>query len=208
MRYYFGHFSIPTTNAPYNDESKVWPSAVGNLVKPVVDRFEGLKFWFSFSRSYIQFAAYTDQFDQLAEALKKRADDLGFGLIRPPETGDTLEGDCAREKFVTAPSKDRTKRAKLVLDYLHTISALYIDTLVDKGSHWQVEENTDANNPDKVSFQAFHHMLCNISQVPLAIYHYQYGTHKVWDSPFAISHIAEQLGDKAPRCGNRHDVHF
>ncbi len=208
MRYYFGHFSIPTTKAPYNDKAKVWPSTVGNLVKPVVEKFEGLKYWFSFYGNYIQFAAYTDRFDLLAEALRNRAADLGFVLVRPPEANDTLEGDCARDKFLTDPSKDKMRRAKLVLDYLHTISALYVDTLVENGDFWAVEENSDANNPDRVPFQAFHHMLCNISQVPLAIYRYQFNGNQVWDSPFAISHIATQLGDRNPKCSARHDVHF
>lgn len=208
MRYYFGHFAIPTAKAPYSDATKVWPSTVGNLVKPVVETFPGLKYWFSFYGNYIQFAAYTDQFELVAEALKKQADDLGFALIRPPEANDTLEGDCAREKFVTDPSKDKTRRAKLVLDYLHTISALYVDTLVENGDSWSVEENRDPNNPDKISFQAFHHMLCNISQVPLAIYRYQFNGQQAWDSPFAISHFAARLGDMNPQCSNRHDVHF
>jgi hypothetical protein len=208
MRYYFSHFDIPTATPPYNEQSKVWPSTIGNFVKPVIEQFPGLKYWFSFYGDYVQFAAYTDRFDDLDAALKAQAEKKGFKQGRPPESTDTLEGDCAREKFVTDPAKDKTKRALLVLDYLHAISALYVDTLVEKEGFWEVERNTDQNNPDGVTFQAFHHMLCNIAQVPTPVWEAQIVGVGYLESRFGLGCIAAERKTNQIVLNRRHDVHF
>lgn len=69
-------------------------------------------------------------------------------------------------------SSDRSvERAKLMAQYVMSVSKLVLHGLVGPDSHgrYGVEHNTDAQNPLHSSFESMHHLFCNITNVPLEV---------------------------------------
>jgi hypothetical protein len=79
-------------------------------------------------------------------------------------------GDLGGDRFVGEPrSPDRReRRARLIVDFLHSVSTLTLDCLVETdGGRWTFEANDDRNSPNGSSFESPLHLFCNMTDVPV-----------------------------------------
>jgi hypothetical protein len=202
MPYYFQQFNLPIA-APFESDANRWPTCVGEFIKPLVAKHPGLKYWFSFYRDYFQLCFYTDKYAEILPDIETTMTPFGITWKRKPEAEDTLEGDCARDKFYTLVTKDKRQRSLLVLDYFHAISALYIDQLIKRlDGKWEPEPNADlGNNCDGVIFQSLMHMLCNMTRVPTPVFSYSHADPTLIESSLTILNAGRQKI-------RRFDIHF
>lgn len=202
MPYYFQHINLPA-GAPFDAPAFRWSTCVGSFIKPVVEAQPGLVYWFSYYDDHFQLCFFTQAYAAIRADMDARMAANGMTWRRQPEAQDTLEGDCARDKFYGYLAKDRTQRANLVLKYLHAISALYIDQLIQRpDGRWMPEPNNDlGNNCDGVIFQSLLHMLCNMTQVPTPVFAFTYNGLPGLESSLTILNHGLQRQQ-------RYDVHF
>jgi hypothetical protein len=114
----------------------------------------------------------TDQYDKLKPIIDQRCTALGL-VDRGEEKNLTLLGDLGHDRFLARDRKDKKPedRALLVLRYLHAVAELVCDNL-KKGDdgYWTLEQSMNRENPNGSNFESLHHLLCNMTQVPLFVH--------------------------------------
>jgi hypothetical protein len=63
----------------------------------------------------------------------------------------------------------KEERANLVVDYLHSISKLIVDCIevLHTTEGFSLEKSTSMENPNGSIFESLHHLLCNMTNVPI-----------------------------------------
>ena len=202
MRYsYYLHF--PEDDPHYNDFQFRWQTFLGRFVLPVYREHAGLRFWCSFYASFAAFRVQTDD-ERISKDIQERVDKSVFSFDPNEEISATLVSDLGQSRFIdqSLGSDAIARRAELVLDYLSSITRLYLEGLVEVGDgRWTYRTTTDRENPNGSDFESLHHLLCNISRVPTMIQSYEF-TNKNKErsaginSPFAVGHIVEGEWDR------------
>jgi hypothetical protein len=83
--------------------------------------------------------------------------------------------DLGGSRFISQDKQQReyqNQRAQGVTNFLHSISVLYLDTLIgpDEDNQYYGEQNNDKQNPNGSCFESLHHLFCNITQVPITVF--------------------------------------
>lgn len=163
MNYYSHILHFPNAK-PFDRSDFRWAGFVGAFAGELMKNREDL-FWFSYYGGFARFRLYTDSYDKIRPEIESLAASLGLGLD-DSEKGSTLVGDLGWERFL-APDSSSTpeRRAKLVLQYLHSISSLMIDNVrIGQEGYWERESSQNGENPHKNNFESLGHLLANMTQ--------------------------------------------
>lgn len=103
--------------------------------------------------------------------------------FRPYPMMDDLGGD----RFIGGERSQqrRIERAELVVQYLCAISQIFIHSLEgpDDSGKFHLEVSDSRENPHGSIFESLHHILCNITNVPLRVLVSQHGIGTDWSPP-------------------------
>lgn len=95
--------------------------------------------------------------------------------------------DLGGPRFVEShvPQEKIEIRANLVVEYLQSISKLIIDCIEGPNATggWSIEKNTSMENPNGSVFESLHHLLCNMTNVPLNVLVSKTGIGTYWSPP-------------------------
>jgi len=169
---YYSHVLYFPNQPPFDRPAERWASFVGHFVAPLVLPRPDLIHWFSYYVSCARLRIFTHDYESIRKDLEPLRDK--FGLIDRDEEKDlTLVKDLGAARFLHPDRQDKKpeERALLVLNYLHSICRLHLDYLYQRSDgYFQLERNSDTENPDRHPWQSPHHLLCNIAQPILPIH--------------------------------------
>lgn len=199
MSHHSVHLSFPA-NAPF-DREDWFENFLGRLVVPIVGTGKIARFWFSRygsqQRHEIRFRLETDSWNEIAPLVQRKIRDLGFTDLNDEQSYSNV-GDLGNDRFLSqdAHGTDATRRSSLVLDVLHRLCVLHLDTLVgpDKDGYFRQESNQNINNPHGSIFESMHHLMCNITGVVTEVDLMQIGTNQlILESPLYASQLRHNL---------------
>lgn len=167
--YLFVEIWVPKCK-PYNDPKFGWPSIVGDFVKPLVKIYPDLLVWFLQEGSWWQLCfAYGGPFHlkDVNETMKKIANKKGFKIKRYIRNS-TLGGALGGSRWLPVAkqgTKAEAQRSFLLTQACHAVCAVYLDTLIKKGNHWEVQSpECKKQNPHGNLFESFTHLVANITE--------------------------------------------
>jgi hypothetical protein len=175
MKYYSYILEFPST-PPFDREEYRWPSFIAEFVAPLVRRRDPNHFlyWCSYYGATANFRIYTDQYEDVRGSLEAALIDLKL-RDTGAEKDETLVNDLAKSRFIGPDTKSNPQhRAELILQSLHSVCNLLIDSVVPvAGRYWQFEANGDTDqNPIGNHLFSVMHLYHNItrSQARIAVY--------------------------------------
>lgn len=199
MSHHSVHLSFPD-NAPF-DREDWFENFLGHFVMPVVETGKITRFWFSRYGSpqshEIRFRLETDTWVEIEPLIQQKITDFGFNDLKDEQNYRNVD-DLGNDRFLSqdAQGTDATRRSSLVLDVLHRLCVLYLDTLVgpDQDGYFRQESNKNINNPHGSIFESIHHLLCNITGVVTEVDLIQIGANQlILQSPLYASQVRHQL---------------
>jgi len=163
-------FDIPASH-PF--DSELWfENFIGHFILPywIQDTFKdiGLVAYSENGIKYAQFRFYIQDYsliEQKITDLMKAPLYLKGGIDNQTYDAGEISG---HPRFLGTNQRQQNKeqRKDLIWDFLHATAVLYVDNLshIDASGYWQLEENQEeVNCSTKNTFEAIHHMFCNVS---------------------------------------------
>lgn len=96
-------------------------------------------------------------------------------------------GDLGGPRFIenNVSQVRKEERANLVVDYLHSISKLIVDCIevLHTTEGFALEKSTSMENPNGSIFESLHHLLCNMTNVPLNVLVSETAIGTYWSPP-------------------------
>jgi hypothetical protein len=141
------------------------PDAFKRAVAPGGPRHRSLRFRFEIEDSAQQ--AFEDRLRELIE---------GNGYAISGTLPYSEEGDLGSNRHLGNENRQperRSPRARFVTHVYQSICELALDALVESEPtthRFRFERNDHENNPHRSTFETIHHMLCNITSVPVAVW--------------------------------------
>ena len=193
---YYSYVVDVSNDPPYDKQNYRYFTWVGQFVKPIVEKGHHEKYWFTFYGDHgkLRIWATPEQHAELeptiAElfehvALTRRTNNDGEDIEKALTLREDLGSDRFRPKDFCVEQSDT--RARLVLDILHALCELVIDTLqCTQDGHYFVESNQNTDQNRKCSpYESLHHLFHLITKVPIS----------VWTSTEQPAYTMQQLSD-------------
>ena len=169
-------FWLRMPNATPFDQDNWFETFLGSFVLPVVETGALNRFWFSRyggpGNHQARFRYEVDGYERITE----KVDELFRAHSLEVLSGGPFDilGDLSGVRFLGRNQRQTDGRARgsLIFDYLHATARLFLDCLShrDEEGRWHLEVNEEQlNNPFGSSFETYHHLLCNMTDVPTAI---------------------------------------
>ncbi len=105
------------------------------------------------------------------QAIRKATEGGCFADLRGWLDYDVV-ADLGKDRFIKAmaTAEERTRRARLIANFVDATVRLMLDALVqDEGGKWRLEQNQDEQNPHNSFFESVHHLFCNATWVPTTV---------------------------------------
>jgi len=138
-------------------------------IEPKLRRFWCSRYWDETGK-HILFRFETENYDEVKlriEAIQKMFGTGAFTENSYDYVKDLGHGEKERFMGSDAREKDPKKRADLVYDFLAASERLYLGCLVKHADgHWRLEKDTHSGMNRDTPMQAFHHLFCNMTNVP------------------------------------------
>lgn len=168
MPYYFYQFNL--VGHPRYDHAIAngYPAFMAGVIRPVVQRFPHLRYYFQRIPVGVQWCLDTRDFKTVGPVLTRVLAGKNVHISRPPAPkADSLVGAFGGpgSRFLANPHHTHPhRRAELVLKYLQGICDLLLDNLVPTaGGNWEFEQSADPENPLGSNFESLAHLLANIT---------------------------------------------
>jgi len=152
-------------------------------------------YWFCNHGSDFQFCFAHQDYKKIEEKIEDQKRNFKTSSKVLPKENMTIGMEFRGKRWISEGKKGieslEARRSQLVLNFLHSISALYFDGLVQEGLYWKPERNDDTTqNPEGSGFESLLHLLCNITQVPTIIYDFELGGQRGLQTSIVISHLS------------------
>lgn len=180
MSYHSVHLEFPALT-PY-DQENWFETFVGRFVKPLLKTGKVKQYWFTRyggpHHREVRLRLTTDDYESLRPVIEVQIGIEGFTDLAD-ELDATVNGNLGGDRFHSPDSSNDSseRRGQLMLNFLHALSELFVDSLVgpDADGRYRQERNADINNPNGSIFETVHHLLCNISGVVTEVELFGYG---------------------------------
>jgi hypothetical protein len=171
MRYsYVLH--IPQHHNSFLDVKYRWATFLGELVKPIADKYPELLFWCSFYDTFFRFRVHSES-QEVHNFILERINNFGLEFNAAEENDAILSSDLGASRFIEQAlgANAINRRADLVLKFLCSTVRLYLDGLVKIDNlHWQYRTTPDDQNPLGNNFESLAHLMANISQFEFDVF--------------------------------------
>jgi hypothetical protein len=148
----------------------------GEFILPIeqkLRRFWCSRYWDKTGK-HILLRFETENYDAVKpsiEAIQKKFGANAFTEETYDHVSDLGHGENERFMGSDAREKDPKKRADLVYDFLTASARLYLGCLAkDTDGHWRLEKDTHSGMNRDTTMQAFHHLFCNMTNVPTYVF--------------------------------------
>lgn len=167
------HQFVPPSHAPFDDDETWWPTVVGEFFAPIVkddtiDAFVFLNHRRGAEDIELRFAS--KDYERIEKAIEGLMANLGISRKEKgyPKDGETVGENAYHGTRWIAAGHDADfasacRRSELIVRFLHSGCALFIDNLVRDGARWKIEKNTDEQNPRHNLFESQLHLISNFS---------------------------------------------
>jgi hypothetical protein len=169
-------FYLELSNTVPFDQDNWFETFVGTFVLPLLATGRIARFWFTRysdgTNKQAKVRYEVDDYDTLRPHVASLVTQLAIRIINDGEFD--IVGDLSGIRFLGDNQRQTDYRARgdLIFDFLDASSRLFVDCLshADADGRWTLETNKErANNPEGSSFQTFHHLFCNLTNVPLRV---------------------------------------
>lgn len=167
--------SIPD-DPPYDRQENWYESFVGRDLAPVIDSGRFRRYWFTRygaigQRKHILFRFDANDLEAAEESLSplRAKFRLGPGGYTDYDiAGDIGRGEKSRFLGNNGRHQDAARRGDIAFDFLHASARLFIDCLTgpDDEGYWCLEPEKTSGFSVATSLEQFHHLFCNLSNVP------------------------------------------
>jgi len=191
------HLALPDQK-PF-DRDNWFESFVGNFVRPILDTGKIHQYWFSrYGRAgarKIRFRFSLDNYGDVEPLVNQLITTLSLMDLKDEEGYNWID-DLGGERFLQNNQRqtNQNERAQLVLDYLHSVSRLFVDSIShsDNERYFYQERNTNNNNPHGSIFESLHHLFCNMTDVTTVVVEGELDGQHVFLSEFYFGHLRAQ----------------
>lgn len=165
MKQYHLKFDIPDTSPHDRPDWEI--QAQGEIVKPLVNRHQPKRFWFT------HYGGLKIGKHILIRYESESIADTTYLPIQPSEHSPfDIHSDLGAVRFLDPNQKSTSNdRGSKVFDFLHAASILTLDQLLVKNNgYWIRETSPDkANNHFGSPLESYHHLFCNLSVVETSV---------------------------------------
>ena len=166
--------------APFNSAGTLlWPTLVGTFLRPIIESAPDMLYWFCNHGADFQFCFAHADYKKVEVVIEAQKKTFQTTNKVPPAEGATIGTAFRGDRWIAKTKIDcdapAARRSKLVLQFLHSTSALYLDSIVQVGDYWGVErlvdaaENPKSENPLGNGFESLMHLVSNISQAQFVL---------------------------------------
>jgi hypothetical protein len=201
VSYHSIHLRFPNA-APFDGET--WfETFAGRFVKPLLETGQVQQYWFTRYGSpdlhEIRLRVATESFSTLNPLVQEKVREFHFTNLHD-ELNETLTSSLGGTRFLSpdASNQLQLERAQLTFNFLHSLSALYLASLVgpDASGRFRQERNTERNNPHGSIFETLHHLFCNVTDVVTEVEAFKAGEALGFNSPLYASQTKAQLASQ------------
>ena len=185
------------------DKENWFESFVGSFVMPVLESGKIHQYWFSRYVSSgareVRFRFTLEDYGEIAPVVGDLINTLSLSDMKDEEDY-CWTNDLGQERFLQNNQRQRSKeeRGQLVLDYLHAVSRLFVDSIShsDEEGYFHQERNSSGYNPFGSIFESLHHLFCNMTDVVTVVVAAKIDGKLALQSPLYFIQIADALRKK------------
>ena len=168
---------IPDTK-PYDNQNTWYTTFAGTNLIPLVENSNFKRFWFTnygevgsdknilFRFEVDDTSSVESDITDLLEEFSNKSSYKDYEFA-----SDIGKGEGSRFLGQNNHHKDHERRGDIAFDFLHTSARLFLDCITgpDKDGYWKLEPETQSRFSIETSMEQFHHLFCNLTDVPTHI---------------------------------------
>jgi hypothetical protein len=119
----------------------IWPTLVGTFLRPIIESAPDMKYWFCNHGVDFQICFAHKEYEKIELVIEEQKKKFSTTSKVLPTEGATIGTAFRGARWISADkigNEDlEARRSGLVLDHLHSISELFLDSLVMDGIYWR-----------------------------------------------------------------------